>query len=102
MAFISDLRSLWQPDPGAAEASLRTKAELRKQTEAFCAATALASQTGRFIDLFSGIFQQSSERVFQFRLMCWLELVEQDADLRLRVQQGFQSTLGMLDSVSLF
>ena len=34
--------------------------------------------------------------------MCWLDMLEQDADLRLRVQQGFQSTLGTLDSVSLF
>ncbi len=99
---MSDLRSLWQPGPGAAEASLRTKAELRKQTEAFCAATTLASRTDRFIDLFSGIFQQRSERVFQSRLIGWVDLVEQDADLRLRIQQGWQSTLGELDSVSLF
>ena len=56
MAFLSDLRSLWQPDSGV---SLRLKAELRNQTEAFCSATALAEQTGRLIDLFSGIFQQT-------------------------------------------
>jgi site-specific recombinase len=102
MAFLSDLRSLWQPDSGAAGASLRLKAELRKQTEAFCSATALAEQTGRLIDLFSGIFQQNSERVYESRLLCWLEMLEQDADLRLRVQQGFQSTLATLDSISLF
>jgi site-specific recombinase len=101
MAFISDLRSLWERGPGAAEASLRMKAELRQQTEAFCGATTLASQTDRLIDLFSGIFQQSSERVFQSRLVCWVEMVEQDADLRFRVQQGFRSTLGTLDSISL-
>jgi site-specific recombinase len=100
MGFISDLRSLWQPGP--AEAALRTEAELRKETEAFCAATTLATQTGRLIDLFSGIFEQSSEREFQSRLMCWLDMAEKDAHLRLRVQQGFQSTLGTLDSLSLF
>ena len=102
MAFISDLRGLWQPAPGEAEASSRTKAALREQTEAFCAATTLDSQTGRLIDLFSGIFQESSERVFQSRLICWLDTLEQDADLRFRFQQGLQSTLGRLDSVSLF
>src|ERR1700751_2356215 len=100
MAFISALRSLWQPGPG--EVSSRTKAELRKQTEAFSAATTLASQTGSAIDLFSGIFLQGSERVFQSRLIWWLDILEQDADLRLRFQQGWQSTLGSLDSVSLF
>ena len=101
MAFISDLRSLWQRGPGAAEAALRTKAELRQQTEAFCGATTLASQTNRLIDLFSGIFQQNSERVFQSRLRCWVDMMEEDADLRFRVQQAFRSTLGTLDSISL-
>ncbi len=98
MALISDLRSLW--GLGVTESS--TRAELRAQTEAFCSATTLASQTGRLIDLFSGIFQESSERVFQFRLGWWLELIEQDADLRSRFQQAWQATLGALDSVSLF
>jgi site-specific recombinase len=74
---------------------------LREQTEAFCGATTLASQTDRLIDIFSGIFQQRSERVFQSRLMCWVDMLEQDADLRFRVQQAWQSTLGTLDSVSL-
>ena len=100
MALISNLRSLWQSGLGGTEAS--TKAELRTQTEAFCSATTLAGQTGRLIDLFSGIFLQNSDRVFQSRLNWWLELVEQDADLRFRVQTAWQSTLGALNSVSLF
>jgi site-specific recombinase len=99
MALISDLRSLWQPGPGLASA--RTEAELRGQTEAFCGATGLDSQTGLLIKLFSGIWQQRSERAFQSRLLCWLGMLEQDADLRSRFQQGWQSTLGKLDSVSL-
>src|SRR5262249_44359306 len=98
MAFISDLRSLW--GLGMTEAS--TRAELRAQTEAFCDATTLGGQTDRLIDLFSGIFQQTSERIFRFRLNWWLDLIEQDADLRSRFQQAWQSTLGGLDSVSLF
>jgi site-specific recombinase len=100
MALIPDLRSLWQSGLGGTEAS--TKAELRAQTEAFCGATTLASQTSRLIDLFSGVFLQNSERVFRSRLNWWLEIVEQDADLRSRLQQAWQSTLGALDSVSLF
>lgn len=97
MALISDLRRLWQPGPGLASA--RTEAELRGQTEAFCGATSLDSQTGLLIKLFSGIWQQRSERAFQSRLLCWLGVLEQDADLRSRFQQTWQSTLGKLDSV---
>ena len=101
MAFVSDLRSLWQPGGGATQSS-RTEAALRGQTEAFCAATTLASQTDCLIELFSGIWQQRSERAYQSRLVCWLGMLEQDADLRSRFQQGWQSTLGLLDSVSFF
>src|SRR5277367_6053993 len=96
MAFISDLRSLWQPAPSRVEAALRV------QTEAFCAATTLAGQTDCLIELFSAIWQQRSERAFQARLVCWLGMLEQDADLRSRFQQRWKSTLGLLDSVSLF
>src|SRR5579859_7129976 len=100
MPLISNLRSLWRSGLGGTEASAR--AELRAQTEAFCGATTLPGQTGRLIDLFSGIYQQNSERVFRSRLNWWLEIVEQDADLRFRIQKAWQSTLGALDSVSLF
>ena len=74
---------------------------MRGQTEAFCRATALDSQTGLLIKLFSGVWLQRSERAFQIRLLCWLGMLEQDADLRSRFQQAWQSTLGRLDSVSL-
>ena len=100
MAFLSHLRSSGQPGNG--EASFRAAAELRVQTEAFCAATTLASQTDCLIELFSGIWQQRSERAYQSRLICWLGMVEQDHDLRSCFQKGWKSTLGSLDSVSLF
>ncbi len=99
MALISSLRSLWQSD---AQASARASADLRGQTEAFCAATTLASQTGCLIRLFSGIWQQRSERAYRSRLVAWLGMLEQDHDLRSRFQQGWKSTLGSLDSVSFF
>jgi site-specific recombinase len=99
MAFISDLRSLWQPE---AQASSRTLAALRGQTEAFCTSTTVAGQTDSLIELFSGIWQQSSERAYQSRLVGWLGMLEQDHDLRSRFQQGWKSMLGSLDSVAFF
>ena len=80
MALVSYVRSLRQSGLEGTEAS--AKADLRAQTETFCGATTLTSQTGRLIDLFSGIFQQRPERVFRSRLNWWLEIVEQEADLR--------------------
>src|SRR6202167_5745714 len=99
MALISDLRTLWQPE---IQASSRTVAALRVQTEAFCAATILVSQTDCLIELFSGIWQQRSERAYQSRLAGWLGMLEQDHALRSRFQQGWKSMLGSLDSVALF
>ena len=84
------------------QAPSRMEAALRAQTEAFCAETSVAGQTDRLIELFSEIWQQRSERAYQSRLGCWLGLLEQDADLRSRFQQGWKSTLSRLDSVSLF
>jgi site-specific recombinase len=102
MSFISDLQGLFQPGAGGMQASSRMEAALRAQTEAFCAATGVAGQSDCLIELFSEIWQQRSERAYQARLVCWLGLLEQDADLRSRFQQGWKSTLGQLDSVSLF
>ena len=99
MALISDLRSLWQPET---QASSRTVAALRGQTEAFCAATTLVSQTGCLIELFSGIWLQGSERAFQSRLVGWIGMLEQDHDLRVPLSTGMKSMLGSLDSVSFF
>jgi site-specific recombinase len=88
--------------PGGTQAPSRTEAALRGQTEAFGAATTLVSQTDCLIRLFSGIWLPRSERAFQSRLACWLGMLEQDADLRSRFQQGWKSTLASLDSVSFF
>jgi site-specific recombinase len=99
MALISDLRSLFQTE---AQASSRTMAALRGQTEAFCTATTLVSQTDCLIELFSGIWQQRSERAYQSRLVGWIGMLEQDDDLRSRFQQGWKSMLGSLDSVPFF
>jgi site-specific recombinase len=98
MALFSDLRSLWQ----SVLAPSQTEAALRRQTEAFCAATSLAGQTDCLIELFSGIWQLRSERAYQSRLICWLGMLEQDPDLRSRFQQGWKAALGSLDSVSFF
>jgi site-specific recombinase len=97
MALNPDLRSLWQAE---AQASSRTLAALRGQTEAFCAATTLVSQTDCLIELFSGIRQVRSERAYHSRLAGWLGMLEQDHDLRSCFQREWHSTLGSLDSVS--
>jgi site-specific recombinase len=102
MAFISSLRSLWQPGSGEARAASRLEAVSRAKTEAFCAATTLVSQTDCLIELFCGIWGQRSERAYQSLLLFWVGMLEQDSDLRSRFQQAWKSTLGGLDSVSFF
>ena len=84
MPLISNLRSIWEPGSGGTQVSPRTEALLRGETEAFCAATTLISQTGSLIELFSAIWLQRSERAFQALLNSWLGLLEQDAALRAR------------------
>src|SRR3984957_6603732 len=102
MPLISNLRSIWQPGSGGTQVSPRTEALLRGETEAFCAATSLVSQTGSLIELFSAIWLQRSERAFQALLNSWLGMLEKDAALPTRFQQGWESMLGSLDSVSFF
>jgi site-specific recombinase len=102
MALISDLRSLWEAVTDGGQTAPLIEAELRRRTETFCAASTLASQTSCFIELFSSIWQQGSERIYEARLASWMSLLEQDADLRARFQQGCRSMLGSLNSVSLF
>ena len=102
MPLISNLRSIWQPGSGGTEVSPRTVALLRGETEAFCAATSLVSQSGSLIELFSAIWLQRSERAFQALLSSWLGMLEQDSVLRSRFQQGWKSMLGSLDSVAFF
>ena len=64
MKLISDLRELWELGPGGMQASPRTEEELRRQTESFCRATTLETQTGNLIELFTGIWSPRSERVY--------------------------------------
>jgi site-specific recombinase len=101
MTLISDLRELWELGPGGMQASARTEADLRRQTESFCSATTLESQTGSLIELFTGIWSPRSERVYQTRLMCWINLLEQDADLRSRFLEACKTTIASLNSLSL-
>jgi site-specific recombinase len=102
MAFVSDLRRLWDPESYASLVSARTEAEQRRQTEAFCAASTVAAQTGCLIELFCALWQPGSEREFHARLISWIMLMEQDPVLRSRFQLACRSMLASLDSVSLF
>jgi site-specific recombinase len=95
MAFASHVRGLFRTDSSEMQASLR------EATEAFCAATTLTSQTSCFIELFTEIWQQPSERSFRSGLICWIEMFDQDSDLCLRFQQRWKEMLCSLKSVSL-
>ena len=81
--------------------STRTGRTLRANTEAFCAATTLTDQTYGFVELFSVIWLEPSSRHFQSTLVCWIEMLEQDHDLRSRFQQTWKAMLGSLRCVSL-
>ncbi|MGC2400822.1 MAG: hypothetical protein WA510_13610 [Acidobacteriaceae bacterium] len=102
MGFFSDSRELVEAFTGGAQAAPRTVAELRTQTEGFCAASTLAGQSSCFIELFAGIWGQRSERAYQSRLVSWVTMLEEDLELRARFQQGIKGMLASLDSVSLF
>ena len=102
MTFISDLRELWEMGSGGIQNSPRTEAELRRQTEAFCTASTLGTQTNCLIELFSDIWLRRSERAYQSRLTSWITLLEQDAELQSRFLQACKTTAGSLNSVSLF
>jgi site-specific recombinase len=75
---------------------------LRVHTEAVCAATTFVNQTRRLIELFAGIWLQPSNRAFKSSLTGWVEMLEQDSDLRSRFQLTWKSMVDSLNSVSLF
>ncbi len=102
MALVSQPRNLPEPASEGTRLSVGTEVALRRSTEAFCVATALCSQTDRFVGLFSVIWQQHSNLAFESALLCWIDILDQDADLRSRFQQTWKAMLGSLDSVSLF
>jgi site-specific recombinase len=102
MGFISELRLLWAPETYGKLVSARVEAEQRRQTEAFCTASTVATQTSSLINLFGSIWQPRSERQSHNRLVHWITLLEQDPALRSRFQQSCRSMLASLDSVSLF
>lgn len=102
MAHIFKDGSPTKSGAGGAQTSAPMERVVRRRTETFCAATTFTAQTRRLIELFSGIWLQPSERAFTSALITWLRLLEQDAGLRSRFQQGWQAVLASLDSVSFF
>lgn len=102
MAFASQIRRVFGPEPAAHELQLQSEIGLHQSTEHFCTAKTLCDQTDRFIRLFSGIWHQSSESDFQFSLIHWLDLLDRDHDLRFSFQQTWKAMLGSLDFVSFF
>src|SRR5271156_1742907 len=80
----------------------RPESELRKRTEAFCAANTLSAQTRRISTLFISIWILPTDRAFTAGLIRWIRLLEQDHPLRERFQQSWQAMIAQLDSVSFF
>ena len=64
MGFISELRALWDPETYGMLVSPKVDAEQRGQTEAFCAASTVATQTSALTTLFCSIWQPGSDRHF--------------------------------------
>ena len=86
----------------AVPAFSRAHDKLYRLTASFCAATTLATQTRRAVQLFASIWTASSDRAFVVRLLRWIRLLEQDRVLRERFQFTWNQMLAQLDSVSLF
>jgi site-specific recombinase len=80
----------------------RPESELRKRTEAFCAASGLAAQTRRAVVLFASLWTLPTERVFSAGLIRWIRMLEHDAALRQRFRESWVEMLSQLDSVSFF
>jgi site-specific recombinase len=102
MGFFSDSRELVEAFTGGAQASPRTVAELRAQTEAFCAAGTLAGRADCLVELLDGIWSQRSQPAYQSRLVCWVKMLEENEELRARFRHGINDMLVALDSVSFF
>jgi site-specific recombinase len=76
--------------------------ELQTLTQSFCDATTLNARTRRATQLFATIYNASTERRFEVRLLRWIRLLEQDPNLRLCFQKSWDAMLADLDSVALF
>ncbi|QNI32022.1 hypothetical protein H7849_23915 [Alloacidobacterium dinghuense] len=102
MALSPQARNPSQNADGGRPVSPRTETSLRNYTGSFCAAPTFGDQTASFIELFSAIWQESSNRNLQTTLIFWISMLEQDRDLCSSFQQAWRSMLGSLHSVSLF
>ena len=103
MKSFRRLRKLLRRRNPAASSSLASlDIELFTLTKSFCDATTLNARTRRATLLFASIYDASSERRFEVRLLRWIRLVEQDRSLRLCFQQAWDAMLADLDSVGLF
>lgn len=88
--------------PGQEPVFARPESELRRHTEAFCAANTLNTQTRRAIALFASIWTLPTDRAFSAGLIRWIRLLEHDASLRQRFRQSWTEMVSQLDSVSFF
>jgi hypothetical protein len=77
----------------------RRDAGLRQRTQAFCDATTLSARTCRVSGLLAYIWTRPTGRAFIVLLLRWIQLLEQDKQLRIRFKVSWQIMLSELDSV---
>src|ERR1700739_4778231 len=80
----------------------RPPEELIDLTVAFCGGGPLEPQTRRITEIFSLLWNRSSDWKFAVGLELWVSFIEQHAELRERFRASWQAMLTELNSVSFF
>lgn len=80
----------------------RPPEELVDLTVAFVGGGPLAAQVRRIVEIFSLLWDRSSDHKFNEGLVLWVGFVEQHAELQSRFRQAWQSMLIGMESVSFF
>jgi site-specific recombinase len=80
----------------------RPPEELIDVTVAFCGSGPLSAQTRRIIQIFSLLWNGSSDRKFTEGLANWVSFIEENAELQTRFRAAWQKMLAELNSVSFF
>jgi site-specific recombinase len=100
----SDVKSLpgENPDGHQGTGAGRPPEELVNLTVAFCGGGPLGPQTRRMTEIFSLLWDRSSDRKFAAGLDSWVSFVEEHAEMRERFRASWEAMLAELNSVSFF
>lgn len=81
---------------------VRAHDELYGLTRSFCEADSASTRMRRAAALFGSIWGSSRDRAFVVRLLRWIRLIEQDAELQGCFAAGWDEMVAGMDSVTLF